>query len=297
MAILFEPGTGEIVTDSSFPSREIGPVDFSVLKNPGVDNGGSKKPNMFDRFTEFILPIIFPHLETQRLERDNYKLQKDLFDYNKKLQERIFEREDTAVQRKVEDTRAAGLSPVLTSGSSARSGGIVGQKAPQKGLAAVAQKTQLYQMVADVSKTVAEVAYINAQKDKTRVETENAVELHPHKLSEAMDKANITSKTMQDVIDMSTHASKRATHEATMAEDKVIYNKIDLHWKQALETQLLDKASEGGVVLNPEQLEYATTLLAKRLLEHDVPIYENMPVPSGTLNSIIGGITSLSGGL
>lgn len=34
------------------------------------------------------------------------------FEYNKQLQERIFQREDTAVQRMVADNRAAGLSPI-----------------------------------------------------------------------------------------------------------------------------------------------------------------------------------------
>lgn len=49
------------------------------------------------------------------------------FDYQKSLQQEIFNREDNAVQRRVEDLKKAGLNPNLAPGSAAGAGSVVGR--------------------------------------------------------------------------------------------------------------------------------------------------------------------------
>ena len=96
--------------------------------------------------------------------------------YQKDLQNRIFSREDSSVQRRVADLKAAGLSPVLAAGQGASAGPVVSTKAPEFDAGDFTNAFQAMQMQniqkqmnladADITKTQAEQAYIEQQKQR-----------------------------------------------------------------------------------------------------------------------------------
>ena len=70
-------------------------------------------------------------LEAAGLGVDIFKLGYNLltnkrdFDYQKALQQQMFEREDTAIQRRMADLKNAGINPNLAAGSAASAGSVV----------------------------------------------------------------------------------------------------------------------------------------------------------------------------
>ncbi len=100
----------------------------------------------------------------------NYQLQRENLDYQKTLQKTIFGREDTAVQRRVADLKAAGLSPTLAAGSAASAGQAISTRAPEKrsnleALSAIASvRTLLAQQ--HQAETQADMAKIKLEQDK-----------------------------------------------------------------------------------------------------------------------------------
>lgn len=61
----------------------------------------------------------------------NLGQQRKHFDYQKKLQKKVFKREDTAMQRRVRDLEKAGLHRSLAAGAGSSAGAIAPTKAPQ----------------------------------------------------------------------------------------------------------------------------------------------------------------------
>lgn len=119
-----------------------------------------------------------------KTNKENFSLQKENLAYQKDLQSAIFAREDNAVQRRVADLNAAGLSPTLAAGSSAGVGSVVSTSAPQK-------KSNLESYLA-----LASVGTALAQQQKAQTEADIA---RQQLLQDKMDTAYYKSKGISPV--------------------------------------------------------------------------------------------------
>lgn len=79
-----------------------------------------------------LMDMFFPHVKANEINQKNYELQQGQFEYEKALQQQIFDREDTAVQRRLNDVTKAGFSPLAALGQSAGAGQVVSTTAPQR---------------------------------------------------------------------------------------------------------------------------------------------------------------------
>jgi len=102
----------------------------------------------------------------------NYNMQKDNLAYQKEMQQKAWEREDNATQRRVADLKASGLSPTLAAGSAAQASAPIQTHAPQYNGPSLQDKALNYlamtKMKADVATTVAqkEIAEAKAKEAK-----------------------------------------------------------------------------------------------------------------------------------
>ena len=99
----------------------------------------------------------------ERIAQQNLAFQNENLEYQKDLQKQIFEREDTAYQRKVNDLIAAGINPaVAASGSGSPAGSVVSTQAPHNDMKYQAPQFNLGSAI-DTLKSLKQIASIEEQ--------------------------------------------------------------------------------------------------------------------------------------
>lgn len=214
----------------------------------------------------------------------------------KELQQQIFQREDTAVQRRAADLEAAGLSKTLAAGGGAQAGSVVSMNAPkmegenpvqayisgrEKGLAAEAAREQNNLFRQQVRKATADA-------DSQEIENNILRETMGGTIAEKNADARYAVETLSDRIDqMSQETTAKALRNAESNLDLTIKN-------LNIEKSTMDNAtakvktefiSEYG--MDEMRAELAAKVLAVEISRYNKDWYERIELPTTGGGSLI----------
>ncbi len=162
--------------------------------------------------------------ESIKAEDRNYEQRERLYDYQKKMQQTAWSREDNAVNRRMADLRRSGLNPNLAAGSSAGASGPVALKAPVRDTGSYERAGQIpgqiIERFANIAQTLAQTDYLNSQKDFQKIKNQ----IHGETIPEQISTIESGSKTAQSHSEIAAADSSVATALVDTHIDTAIEN-------------------------------------------------------------------------
>lgn len=131
----------------------------------------------------------------------NYLSQADQQRYDRRMQELMLSREDNAVQRRVADLRAAGLSPTLAAGSSAGAGTVVKSSAPESKINALQESLGLKQQALALQAQRAQINQVEAKTELDKQKKDFLDQLNPETLTAKKNTNEMFSSTRDYIVE------------------------------------------------------------------------------------------------
>lgn len=129
-------------------------------------------PNIFERAADW-LGGLWKDFTGQTNNQMNLDFQRENLDYQKGLQQQIFEREDTAYQRTVNDMRAAGLNPVSMQGTNGSGEAVATESMNSQKTSDIQAVNEIMNVLNQVSVTRNNSTLTNAQANLINAQADN----------------------------------------------------------------------------------------------------------------------------
>ncbi len=187
--------------------------------------------------------------QSNKIQVQNLAAQKDLLKWQKLAQQTTWNREDNAVQRRVNDLKLAGISPQAVAGGAAQSSGPIGMKAPQRDpsipIKNQAGMQNVVNSVANIAQTLAQTQVLQATKNIKDVERDVAVNTKQSEISRSKSEA---SKAKTDA------ALAAGTLQSQIKSAEAIYEKLNLENQYSRRT-FKNRVKEQALKINMTKIE------------------------------------------
>lgn len=162
----------------------------------------------------------------------NRHLQEENLEYQKALNEKIMQREDTAVQRRVDDLRKAGLSPLLGADGAGAGGSVSPTTAPQQ--------TTDYSGIGQAGANFANSIQAGLELSETSQHNRAMQNLEQQKLNLEIDKANWDThfKNLEDAHKIT---DERQKQQALNDENDRFYSQLKESKRHSIEQEKIQQ--------------------------------------------------------